>query len=238
QKLAQLFEVETGDTLEILGDNDEIWEVTVAGVVENYIGHTLYMTPAYYEETTGETNDVPNLELIKYDPKALDETELGRELMDEDEVIGVNYVSDVAHSFSGTLDSLDLITQILIISAAALAFIVLYNLTNINVSERQRELSTIKVLGSHDHEVTLYIYRENIILTILGILVGLGFGTLLTDFIMDTMEVDMLVFGREIHLSSYLYSSLLTILFSIIVMLVIHYQLKRIDMVEALKAND
>src|SRR5699024_9224973 len=163
QKLAQLFEVETGDTLEILGDNDEIWEVTVAGVVENYIGHTLYMTPAYYEETTGETNDVPNLELIKYDPKALDETELGRELMDEDEVIGVNYVSDVAHSFSGTLDSLDLITQILIISAAALAFIVLYNLTNINVSERQRELSTIKVLGSHDHEVTLYIYRENII---------------------------------------------------------------------------
>src|SRR5699024_7094253 len=132
QKLAQLFEVETGDTLEILGDNDEIWEVTVAGVVENYIGLTLYMTPAYYEETTGETNDVPNLELIKYDPKALDETELGRELMDEDEVIGVNYVSDVAHSFSGTLDSLDLITQILIISAAALAFIVLYNLTIIN----------------------------------------------------------------------------------------------------------
>ena len=238
QKLAQLFEVETGDTLEILGDNDEIWEVTVAGVAENYIGHTLYMTPAYYEEMTGETNDVPNLELIKYDPKALDETELGRELMDEDKVIGVNYVSDVAHSFSGTLDSLDLITQILIVSAAALAFIVLYNLTNINVSERQRELSTIKVLGSHDHEVTLYIYRENIILTILGILVGLGFGTLLTDFIMDTMEVDMLVFGREIHLSSYLYSSLLTILFSIIVMLVIHYQLKRIDMVEALKAND
>ena len=158
--------------------------------------------------------------------------------MDEDEVIGVNYVSDVAHSFSGTLDSLDLITQILIVSAAALAFIVLYNLTNINVSERQRELSTIKVLGNHDHEVTLYIYRENIILTLLGIVTGLGFGTVLTNFIMDTMEIDMLVFGREIHLSSYLYSSLLTIIFSITVMLVIHYQLKRIDMVEALKAND
>ena len=238
QKLAQLFDVETGDTLEILGDNDETWEVNVAGVVENYIGHTLYMTPAYYEEMTGEINEKPNLELIKYDSEALNETDLGKDLMDEEEVIGVNYVSDVAQSFSGTLDSLDLITQILIVSAAALAFTVLYNLTNINVSERQRELSTIKVLGSHNYEVTLYIYRENIILTLLGILAGLGFGAILTDFIMDTMEVDLLVFGREIHLSSYLYSSLLTILFSIIVMLVIHYQLKRIDMVEALKAND
>src|SRR5699024_4415582 len=191
QKLAQLFDVQAGDTLEILGDNDEIWEVDVAGVVENYIGHTIYMTPTYYKEMTDEANGETNHELIKYDSKTLDETKLGRDLMDEDEVIGVNYVSDVAHSFSGTLDSLDLITQILIVSAAALAFIVLYNLTNINVSERQRELSTIKVLGSHDHEVTLYIYRENIILTLLGILVGLGFGTLLTDFIMDTMEVDM-----------------------------------------------
>src|SRR5699024_12064775 len=97
---------------------------------------------------TGETNGEANLELIKYDSDTVDEKEVGRELMDEDEVIGVNYVSDVAHSFSGTLDSLDLIPQILIVSAAALAFIVLYNLTNINVSERQRELSTIKVLGN------------------------------------------------------------------------------------------
>src|SRR5699024_12726537 len=166
------------------------------------------------------------------------ETEIGSDLLNTDEVVGINYVSDVSQSFSGTLDSLGLITQILIIAAAALAFIVLYNLTNINVSERQRELSTIKVLGSYDSEVTMYIYRENIILTLLGIGVGLGFGTILTNFIMDTMEVDMLVFGREIHLSSYFYSSLLTVIFSITVMLVIHYQLKRIDMVEALKAND
>src|SRR5699024_1620590 len=102
----------------------------------------------------------------------------------------------------------------------------------------QRELSTIKVLGSYDSEVTMYIYRENIILTLLGILAGLLFGTVLTNFIMYTMEVDMLVFGREIHLSSYFYSSLLNILFSLVVMVVIHHQLKRINMVEALKAND
>lgn len=238
QKLAQLFDVEVGDSLEVLGENDETWVVNVAGIVENYIGHTIYMTPKYYEEITDSTNGEPNLQLIKYDTNEFDQTEIGKDLMSMDEVIGVNYVSDIAEGFSGTLDSLDLITQILVISAAALAFIVLYNLTNINVSERQRELSTIKVLGSYDHEVTMYIYRENIILTVLGILVGFIFGTVLTDFIMDTMEIDMLVFGREIHLSSYAYSGLLTILFSVIVMIVIHYQLKRIDMVEALKAND
>ena len=238
QKLAQLFDVEVGDSLEVLGENDETWVVNVAGIVENYIGHTIYMTPKYYEEITDSTNGEPNLQLIKYDTNEFDQTEIGKDLMSMDEVIGVNYVSDIAEGFSGTLDSLDLITQILVISAAALAFIVLYNLTNINVSERQRELSTIKVLGSYDHEVTMYIYRENIILTVLGILVGFIFGTILTDFIMDTMEIDMLVFGREIHLSSYAYSGLLTILFSVIVMIVIHYQLKRIDMVEALKAND
>ncbi|HLR92304.1 MAG TPA: ABC transporter permease, partial [Atopostipes sp.] len=238
QKLAQLFDLDVGDQLEITGSDDEQWTVDVAGIVENYIGHTLYMTPDYYEELTDSERTEPNLALIKYDTDAVDESEIGRDLMENDEVIGVSYVSDVAQGFSGTLDSLDLITQILVASAAALAFIVLYNLTNINVSERQRELSTIKVLGSYDKEVTMYIYRENIILTVLGILVGFLFGSVLTNFIMSTMEVDMLVFGREIHLSSYAYSGLLTILFSVIVMVVIHYQLKRIDMVEALKAND
>lgn len=238
QKLAQLFNVEAGDQLKITSENNETWVVNISGVVKNYIGHTLYMTPEYYEEITGSKNKEPNLQLIKYDKNKVNEAEIGRDLMNTDQVIGVSYVTDVAQSFSGTLDSLDLITQILVISAAALAFIVLYNLTNINVSERKRELSTIKVLGSYDHEVTMYIYRENIILTVIGIFLGFGFGTVLTNFIMGTMEIDMLVFGREIHLSSYIYSGLLTILFSVVVMIVIHYQLKRINMVEALKAND
>lgn len=238
QKLARLFDLDIGDELEVVSADDEEWMVEVAGIVENYIGHTLYITPAYFEEVTGEAVSNPNLDLVHYDLEEVDEAELGREIMQTDEVAGVNYVSDVSDAFSGTLDSLDLITQILVVAAAALAFIVLYNLTNINVSERKRELSTIKVLGSYNSEVTMYIYRENIILTIFGILVGLGFGTVLTNFIMDTMEVDMLVFGREIHLSSYIYSSVLTIIFTLIVMFVIHKQLKRVDMVEALKAND
>lgn len=238
QKLARLFSLKVGDQLEIMSADDEVWVVDVAGIVENYIGHTIYLTPEYFEEMAGKPVSDPNIHLIKYNTDEVLETEIGSDLLNTDEVVGINYVSDVSQSFSGTLDSLGLITQILIIAAAALAFIVLYNLTNINVSERQRELSTIKVLGSYDSEVTMYIYRENIILTLLGILAGLLFGTVLTNFIMDTMEVDMLVFGREIHLSSYFYSALLTILFSLVVMVVIHHQLKRINMVEALKAND
>lgn len=237
QKLASLFELEIGDQLEVISTDDEIWTIEVAGILENYIGHTAYMTPDYYSQITGSEIEMPNVQLIKYDEK-IDADALGSDLMNEDQVVGISYVADIYNSFSGTLNSLDLITQILVIAAAALAFIVLYNLTNINVSERNRELSTIKVLGSHDHEVTMYIYRENFILTFLGIIVGLIFGTLLTNFITATMEVDMLVFGREVHLSSYLYSSVLTVLFTLIVMVVIHFQLKRIDMVEALKAND
>lgn len=237
QKLAQLFDLEVGDQMSLEYAEEDL-TVDVAGIVENYVGHTIFMTPDYFTSIANNEEIEPNLQLIKYDTSEVDQESLGRSLMNEDEVAGITYVTDVYDSFSGTLNSLDLITQILVVSAAALAFIVLYNLTNINVSERERELSTIKVLGFHDKEVTMYIYRENIILTVIGIFFGLLFGTVLVRFIMGTMEVDQLVFGREIALSSYLYSIGLTILFSIIVMVVIHYQLKRINMVEALKSND
>lgn len=238
QKLAQLFDINVGDDMPIMGPEDEEWTVEVAGIVENYVGHTIYMTPTYFEEISGTDEITPSVQIIKYDTNEVDEEDLGSSLLSEEAVVGVTYVSDVYESFAETLDSLDLITQILVIAAAALAFIVLYNLTNINVSERERELSTIKVLGFHDLEVTMYIYRENIILTLFGIFFGYIFGSVLQRFIMTTMEVDQLVFGKVIHLSSYIYSTLLTILFSVVVMIVIHYQLKRIDMVEALKAND
>lgn len=238
QKLAQLFDVDVGDTLPVMNTEDEEWSVEVVGIVENYVGHTIYMTPTYFEEISGMTDLDPSVQLIEYDESEVDEEDLGSRLLSEDAAVGVTYVSEIYEGFSETLTSLDLITQILVVAAAALAFIVLYNLTNINVSERERELSTIKVLGFHDLEVTMYIYRENIILTLIGIFFGYIFGTGLQRFIMTTMEVDQLVFGKMIYLSSYIYSTLLTILFSVIVMIVIHYQLKRIDMVEALKAND
>lgn len=237
-KIAKLLDLNIGDEFEVLNADDELWKADVVGIVENYIGHFAYMTPDYFEEMTGDSFNHPDVQLLKYDQEEIDQEKLGGELIEKDAVAGIQYVDDIYDSFAASLESLDWITQILVISAAALAFIVLYNLTNINVSERRRELSTIKVLGSYDYEVTSYIYRENIILTILGIAVGLGFGKILTNFIMETMEIDMLVFGRNIYLPSYLYASLLTILFSLVVMLVIHFQLKKIDMVEALKGND
>lgn len=238
QKLSELFDLEVGDDFEFEREDDETITVTVSEIVENYMGHYLYMTSEYYQEVTGEEAEVSNLQFIKFDTDEVEQEELGATLLNQEAILGVTYATVVYDAFADTLGSLDFVTQILVGAAAALAFIVLYNLTNINVAERQRELSTIKVLGSHDYEVTLYIYRENIILTILGIIVGLLFGQWLTNFIMGTMEIDNLVFGRVIHLDSYLYAGGLTLLFSVIVMIVIHYQLKRIDMVEALKASD
>ena len=238
QKLSELFDLEVGDDFEFEREDDETITVTVSEIVENYMGHYLYMTSEYYQEVTGEEAEGANLQFIKFDTDEVEQEELGATLLNQEAVLGVTYATVVYDAFSDTLGSLDFVTQILVGAAAALAFIVLYNLTNINVAERQRELSTIKVLGSHDYEVTLYIYRENIILTILGIIVGLLFGQWLTNFIMGTMEIDNLVFGRVIHLDSYLYAGGLTLLFSVIVMIVIHFQLKRIDMVEALKASD
>ena len=238
QKLSELFDLEVGDDFEFEREDDETITVTVSEIVENYMGHYLYMTSEYYQEVTGEEAEVSNLQFIKFDTDEVEQEELGATLLNQEAILGVTYATVVYDAFADTLGSLDFVTQILVGAAAALAFIVLYNLTNINVAERQRELSTIKVLGSHDYEVTLYIYRENIILTVLGIVVGMLFGQWLTNFIMGTMEIDNLVFGRVIHLDSYLYAGGLTLLFSVIVMIVIHFQLKRIDMVEALKASD
>lgn len=137
-----------------------------------------------------------------------------------------------------SLGSLDVVTIVIIVSAAALAFIVLYNLTNINVSERERELSTIKVLGFYDKEVTMYVYRENIVLTLMGILFGLVLGIIMHRFVLQTAEIDMMRFSRHINLTSYLYSGLLTFLFSGVVMILMHFKLKYIDMIEALKAME
>ena len=119
-----------------------------------------------------------------------------------------------------------------------MALIVLYNLNNINISERIRELSTIKVLGFYDKEVTMYIYRENIFLTIIGIAVGLAGGLLVHRFVLQTVELDMLMFSPTVHLTSYLYASLITIFFTIVVGIVMYFKLKNVDMIEALKSNE
>ena len=164
------------------------------------------------------------------------ENELGKEIISMDKVKSVNFYSSKITNFNNTISSLNFVVVVLIVSAAALAFVVLYNLTNINISERIREIATIKVLGFYDNEVAAYVYRENIILTLIGSIVGLGLGVFLHKFIMTTVELENVMFGRNINFMSYIYSILLTLGFGIAVNLVMYFRLKKIPMVESLKS--
>ncbi|QTJ58108.1 FtsX-like permease family protein [Dolosigranulum pigrum] len=241
EKLSELTAVEVGDELTVLDNQDEPHTVIVGGIVEHYVDHYVYMSPTLYEQTFGETPDF-DARFVQYDSDAsgpeADEESFRQQIAEEPAALAIILQSDIFDLIETSLGSLEVVTMVLIVSAGALAFIVLYNLTNINVSERVRELSTIKVLGFFDKEVTTYVYRETLTLTIMGIIVGMGTGIILNRFILDTAELDFLMFVREIHGTSYLYATLLMLGFSMIVMTVMHFKLKHIDMLEALKTKD
>lgn len=236
-KLSELLEVEPGEVISIDMNGSDTFEVEVTGVVEYYIQHYVYLSPQAYRTLTGEETSF-NSRLLLYDEAEVDESHLGQQLTNEDAVQGVVFVDSIQEAFQDSMDSLDVVTVVLIVSAASLAFVVLYNLTNINVSERIRELSTIKVLGFFDKEVTMYVYRENFVLTILGILSGFVLGFFMHRFVLQTAEIDIMRFARQINFSSYGYAFLLMFFFSSMVMVVMHFKLKRVDMVEALKTQD
>lgn len=208
-------------------------EIPVKAVAENYIGHYMYMTADDYRKYMLEE---PVVNAFYLDYRSQNHRQVKEALMNEETVLTVFEISDLASGIESSLGSLDLITIVLIVSAAGLAFVVLYNLTNINIQERMKELATIKVLGFYSHEVSLYIYDEILVLTLLGSGLGMAMGYGLTHFIMKTMQLNDVLFYPRVHLLSYLYSFLLTILFSAIVMAVMHRKIRHIDMVEALKA--
>ncbi len=236
EKLAKLYGLEPGSTLTLINSQNTPYDVTVSAIAENYAMHYVYMSSAYYE-TIFKGSPIYNTELlILSDTSQTFEDRLGEQLNKLDLVRLVSFTSGVGAGFADTIESLDMVVVILIVSAAALAFVVLYNLTNINVSERIRELSTIKVLGFYDKEVTMYIYRENLLLTAIGIVLGSYLGVLLHQFVLVTAEIDIMMFLPAIERWSFLYSAALTLLFSGIVMLFMHRKLKRIDMIEALKS--
>lgn len=236
EKLAKLYDLVPGDSLTVLDSNNEEYQVKVSAVTENYVLHYVYMTPAYYAKVFGG-GAVYNTQLLNYSAQDKQwEDHFGEKLTANGQVALVSFSSGVGEAFDGTMKSMDVVIVVLIVSAAALAFVVLYNLTNINVSERVRELSTIKVLGFYDKEVTMYIYRENILLTLLGIIFGGALGILLHGFVLSTAELDATMFAPLIKWQSYLYAALLTVLFSGIVMAFMHLKLKRIHMIEALKS--
>lgn len=235
QKLAPLLNIQTGDDLELEDEDGETLKVKVTGVFENYLLHYVVMKQKHYEELTGEKIE-PNTSQIRLTAAGQKKRDsLLEDLLGLDEVAGVMDLKSLNRQFDDTIETLNIVVWALIIAAAALAFIVLYCLTDINVSERIRELSTIKVLGAFPLEVTLYIFRETILLTLIGIGFGFAFGLGLTAYILKTVEIDMMVFPLAIHGISYAYAAGLTLLFTLLVLTIMHFKLKQVDMVEALK---
>ncbi|GAA4066610.1 ABC transporter permease [Amphibacillus indicireducens] len=237
ERLANLFELEPGDDLTIIDSDNQSYQIKITAITENYTGHYLYLTKAVYQTEIANSLNY-NSSLLKHDQDDTWEDQLSEQLMLEEQVISVSFIASMTEAFRDSMASLNIVVVVLILSAAGLAFVVLYNLTNINVSERIRELSTIKVLGFYDNEVTMYIYRENLVLTMMGILAGSIFGRFLFSFVMETIAMDNMMFNPALHWTSYLYAGLLTLLFSTLVMWMMHHKLKRIDMIEALKSNE
>lgn len=239
EKLANLFDYKKGDYITLKNADHQEYKLLISAISENYTGHFAYMSPMYYEEVFNQ-KPVYNTEFLKFDKKLTtkDEEKIGKTLMEDGKVLNVTFLSSLSDALDDTIGSLNIVIWVLIIVSGLLAFIVLYNLTNINVSERIRELSTIKVLGFYDKEVTMYVYRENITLTLIGIIIGCFFGKIVHGYVLQTVEVDMLMFSPTINWLSYLYAAAITFIFSLLVMVIIHRKLKKVDMIEALKSNE
>lgn len=238
EKVASQLEVKVGDTITLENTDGKKADVLISGITENYINHYIYLSKNYYEKLFNDTVSFNQLVAVSTQEDTALQSEISSELMSLDEVSGISWVSTLKDSFDDMIKNLNYVIILLIVSAGALAFVVLYNLTNVNISERMREIATIKVLGFYDLEVSAYIYRENIILTLIGTLVGLGLGIILHQFIMTTVEMDMMMFGRKIQSLSYIYAAGLTFVFAILVNLAMYYKLKNVQMVESLKSVD
>lgn len=236
EKLAKDLSVKAGDTILIQDDNNKQVSVNVTGVMEMYINNYIFMTSDYFNQVFGYTPDNNRiLGKLTGDDETV-QAAIGDRYLTDSSVKSLTFVKANISRFENMIQSLDLVTWVLIISAGMLAFVVLYNLTNVNISERIREIATIKVLGFYDTEVGEYVYRENIILTLIGGVFGLLLGVALHSYIMTTIELDGVMFGTKINISSFLISYGITILFSLLINLIMYPSLKKIPMVESLKS--
>ena len=235
-KAAELLGVKIGDTI-ILQDSDgNEKEVAISNVVENYVYHYVYMSKDLYENLYNQDYESNVLLAQDSDLTEGQEDSLAEELMGYNEISSVSLISSAIRTMDETMESLNYVVVVLIVSAGLLAFVVLYNLSNVNISERIRELATIKVLGFYDREVYDYVTRETILLTLIGIVLGLVAGYFLNYYIIGTCEINMLRFNKTIEPLSYIYSTLITIAFTLIVNFVTYFTLKKIDMIESLKS--
>ena len=238
EKIARDLGVKAGDEIELINSDDKKVKIKVSNITENYISHYVYISPENYTKLFEKDLDFNRVIGILNNPSVKIEDKLSKKLFDIETVDGITFNTASKETFHNTIKNLNYVVLIMIISAGALAFVVLYNLTNVNISERIREIATIKVLGFYDKEVSAYIYRENIILTIIGTVVGLGLGTILHKFIMVTVEIQSMMFGRVIDMSSYFIATVLTIVLSLFVNLAMFYKLRNVKMVESLKSVD
>ena len=235
EKTASLIGVKTGDEITLEKDNRK-YKVKITAVTENYMGHYVYMTPPCYEKTFGEKPEYSSTVYTMKEDAESDLETLGNAILKYPAALSISYTSSTAGQVERMLGSLGAVIWVLIISAGMLAFVVLYNLNNINITERQRELATLKVLGFYDGEVSQYVFRENILLSFIGILAGAVFGIFLHRYVITTVEVDAVMFGRNIKPISFVYSGIITFGFSMFVNMVMHFKLKKINMVESLKS--
>lgn len=237
QKLSRIINKKAGDTAEVT-INDKIVKVKIAAVTEQYIQHYIYMSPDYYQKVTGEKLKYNSFYGLLKDDSESCENNSSKILTGIKGINSISFKKDAHVSSNMGIKSLNLVVLLLIMSAGVLAFVVIYNLTNININERKRELATIKLLGFYNHELAFYIYRENIILTLIGSIAGIGLGILMNRFIISTAETGVLMFLRTINPVCFLYSILFTILFSVIVNLAMYSKFDRIDMIESLKSAE
>ncbi|MDR0880634.1 MAG: ABC transporter permease [Clostridioides sp.] len=236
EKAAKKLGVRAGDTVELTNGKDKVANAKVTGITENYVSHHVYMSEKYYEELYGRRATYNRVYSDMSNTSKESENALSEELIEKLDVKGIVYSAEIKKEFSNTVNNLNYVVLIMIVSAGSLAFVVLYNLTNVNISERIREIATIKVLGFFDAEVSAYIYRENIILTVLGAFLGLGIGRVLHRFIMVTLEVENLMFGRIISPKSYVLSVVVTLVLGAVVNFAMYFKLKNVKMVESLKS--
>ena len=238
ERLANLLDVDVNDTITLKDSEDKEQEMKISAITEMYMGHFAFTSKEAYQTIFGQ-EPTDNAYMVNLKNPSLKNTEdQAAKFMDLSGVKGVVQNTTLTNEISTIVDSLDQIMTVLIIIAVLLGVVILYNLTNINVSERIRELSTIKVLGFYDPEVTLYIYRETILLTLLGILVGFGIGEWLHQFIITVVPPEDVMFNPALSASSFIIPTVVISIVTIILGFVINHRLKHVDMLEALKSVD
>lgn len=236
EKASKLLNIKVGDKVTLIDNDENRFEVKVGAIVENYVYHYVFMTKNMYEKVYGEEYE-SNVIYVKTAELESNQSDiLNEELLKNAKISSLTSTENLKNSMSETLKALNQVVYVLIVSAGLLAFVVLYNLSNVNISERKREIATLKVLGFYDKEVYNYITKEIIVLTLIGIILGLFGGYYLSIFILKTCEIDSLIFKIVSTPASYILSALITTVFTIIVNFMTYFVLRKVDMIESLKS--